>query len=41
MTTVAEKDVNVKAMTKAEAKKKAGAAIEGEGDVRAVSVKEV
>ena len=41
VTIVREKDVQVKAMTKAEAKKKAQSAVEGEGNVHAVSVSEV
>ncbi|HWN94930.1 MAG TPA: hypothetical protein VNT99_07850 [Methylomirabilota bacterium] len=41
VTTVAEKDVTVKALTKTEAKEKAQAAVENEGAVRAVSVSEV
>jgi len=36
-----EKDVTVKAMTKTEAKEKAQATVEGEGDVPTVSVTEV
>jgi hypothetical protein len=41
VTTVTEKDVTVSAMTKAEAKHKAQAAVESEGDVRAINVTEV
>ena len=40
VTVVTEKDVNVKAMTKAEAKKKAAAAVRAEGDVRVLGVNE-
>ena len=40
ITSVAEKDVTVQAMTKAEAKEKAQAAVESEGEVRVTSVSE-
>lgn len=41
VTIVREKDVEVEATTRADAKKKAQAAVQGEGNVHAVSVKEV
>jgi hypothetical protein len=41
VTTVTEKDVTVKALTKAEAKEKAQCEVQSEGEVRIVSVDEI